>query len=395
MGDSYDFVPAVDGDVTALGDVLAHAFGFPREDSLQWFDRAGGEQLRVLKRGQLVCGGLIEIPMGQFFGGRSVSTMGVAGVGIRPTERGRGAGTQLMLSMLREAKARGFALSTLYPATITLYRSAGYERAGTSYTLELDPRTCHVDKVPEMTVTEVEGATEGIVALYTRCATRSSGFLDRGPYCWSRVTNPRNLAPKMFAVSHGGNLEGYVAAAHVSSGRSPTTIKVTDLAATTSRAARAIVRFLVEYRSLAGAVTWSGGPSDIFGSVLPERHAELRVTEYFMIRIVDVVRAFAMRGWPKAAAGTITFELDDATMPETSGRYTVTLREGEATIDVGESASRAPVVHLTERALAALYSGHLGPRLLEDLGWLEADAALELLLTSWFAGPAPTMRDFF
>jgi hypothetical protein len=32
-----------------------------------------------------VLGGLVEIPMGQFYGGRSVSNVGLAGVAVAPT----------------------------------------------------------------------------------------------------------------------------------------------------------------------------------------------------------------------------------------------------------------------------------------------------------------------
>jgi predicted acetyltransferase len=50
----------------------------------------------------------------------------------------------MMGSMLGEARARGFALSTLYPANVSLYRRAGYERAGGFFTISFDPRTLEV-----------------------------------------------------------------------------------------------------------------------------------------------------------------------------------------------------------------------------------------------------------
>src|SRR4051812_41792516 len=90
-----------EADWARLGDVLSHAFGFPAPDAQEWFARAGRDNLRALRRGQTVIGGLLEIPMGQYFGGRSVSTLGVAGVAIVGEERGRGVATQMMVSMLR------------------------------------------------------------------------------------------------------------------------------------------------------------------------------------------------------------------------------------------------------------------------------------------------------
>jgi predicted acetyltransferase len=385
--------PTGEAEITALGELLSHAFGFPPGDYKAWFERAKIDNLRVVKRGGRVCAGLLEIPMGQYFGGRPVSTMGVAGVGVVPEERGRGVAAQMMVAMLREARARGFALSTLYPASVTLYRRAGYERAGARFTLSLDPRMCEIERVPEVTVTEVDGAPAELMALYSAWARRKHGYLDRGPYVWSRVTRPRNLAPKVFAVSHRGGLEGYVAAAHVATDPpKPTFLQVTDMAATTSRAARAILRLLVEYRSLCGSVRWGGGPSDLFANLLPERYVAMELESCWMVRVLDLARAFTMRGWPDGATGSLGFELTDASMPENSGHYTVSLDRGKAVVTSGD-APRSVVI--SERGLAALYTGHVAPRVLADLGWLEADDEACDRLEAWFGGSMPMMCDHF
>jgi len=391
--DELELTAALEADLAPLGDALAHAFGFPPEEAKLWFERSGIENIRTLKRGGRLCGGLIEIPMAQWFGGRSVSMMGVAGVGVFTEERGRGVAAQLMLSMLRESRARGFALSTLYPATVSLYRRVGYERAGARFSIAFDPRACEVARVPEITIAEVRETPEDVVALYAATARRCPGVLDRGPYVWTRVSKPRGHVTKTFTASHGGVLEGYVVLSHTSAGDS-TNVLVTDLAATTSRAARAILRLLVEYRSLATVVKWHGGPSDLFTNLLPERHHEISLTDYFMVRVVDVARALSARGWPLGASGALTLEVKDASMPENSGLYTLELEGGEGKVAAGERAG-APRVTITERGLAALYTGHAPAHVLADAGWLEADDTARALLDAWFGGPYPVMRDFF
>ncbi len=390
--DDFKFSAAHGANIDALGDVLSHAFGFPREDARSWFERAGLENVRTLERNGRVCGGLIEIPMGQFFGGRSVTTMGVAGVGIVPEERGRGVATHLMLSMLRGARARGFALSTLYPATVSLYRRVGYERGGARFSISLDPRTCEIPRVPEMMIAEVSGTPADVVALYEKTARRCDGYIDRGPYVWSRVSTPRGLVTKTFTASHGSTLEGYVVLSHKMEPPA-STVTVTDIAATTARAARALLRVLVEYRSLAALVQWYGGPSDLFTNLLPERHCEIRLTDYFMVRVVDVANALALRGWPRAIDGGLTIELDDASMPENSGVYGLELEGGRLRIAAGEA--KGPRVKITERGLAALYTGQAQAHVLASAGWLEADEDARELLDRWFGGPLPTTRDFF
>ena len=399
MGAQKDlqFSAASEATIDALGDVLSHAFGFPREDARSWFERAGIENVRMLERGGRLCGGLIEIPMAQFFGGRSVTTMGVAGVGVAPEERGHGVATRLMVSMLREARARGFALSTLYPASVTLYRRAGYERAGARFSVSFDPRACAIERVPEMTVREVIGTPEDVVGLYAATARRSPGYLDRGPYVWSRVSKPRGLVTKTFTVSHGETLEGYVVLSHTMQDGIATTIGITDIAATTARGARALLRLICEYRSLATVVKWHGGPSDLFTNLLPERHCEIRLVDYFMVRVVDVARALSSRGWPRGASGSITIELDDASMPENGGVYALTLENGSMRVvsGEGEGEGKRPRVRITERGLAALYTGYAQAHVLADAGWLEADDDARAALDGWFGGPLPTMRDMF
>lgn len=110
-----ELTPARPGaDVDEPAGLLSHAFGFPREGAQPWFEIAGFDNLRTFRRGARTIGGLVEIPMGQFFGGRAVPAMGVAGVAIAPDERGAGTGTRMMLAMLREARARGFPLRSAH-----------------------------------------------------------------------------------------------------------------------------------------------------------------------------------------------------------------------------------------------------------------------------------------
>src|SRR5204863_3657876 len=99
-------------------------------DALPWLNKAGRENVRVLREGREPIACLLLLPMGQFFGGRPVPTVGVAAVGVAPHLRGRGAAARVMSSALREIRAAGTPLSALYPATQVLYRKVGYEQAG-------------------------------------------------------------------------------------------------------------------------------------------------------------------------------------------------------------------------------------------------------------------------
>jgi predicted acetyltransferase len=387
------FVPARKKDLAPLGDVLAHSFGFPPGDETAWFERAGHENIRVLRRGERVVGGLLEIPMGQFFGGRSVRTLGVAGVGIAPDERGSGLAAQMMISMLREGRANGFPISTLYPASITLYRRAGYERAGAKLRIGFDPRMIVLPKVSGAKVNEVAGMPDELRAVYNEAARAQSGYLDRGPYVWARVVAPRGHVTKTFTVSFAGRVEGYVVISNKTEAGIDTKVHVSDLAAKSPRAMRAVLRLLTEYRSLATDVSWTGGLDDPFVALLPERHHAIELSDFFMVRIADPAGALTARGYPPIDA-TVLLELRDETMRENSGVYELVVTKGTASVTKTKTKKPAHA-RLTEHALAALYTGHLCPSVLERIGMLRASAQAKAALTALFAGPSPSMRDHF
>src|ERR1700756_3040081 len=68
--------------------------------------------------------------MRQYWLGRPVKMAGVASVKVAPEHRGRGVGRALMTELLGRIAERGFPLSALYPATMPIYRSLGWELAG-------------------------------------------------------------------------------------------------------------------------------------------------------------------------------------------------------------------------------------------------------------------------
>lgn len=112
------------------GAISADAFLMPPGLETTFLKILGWEAVRTIERRGELLGGLVLLPLGQWFGGRSVSMAGIGSVAIAPHARGDGAAAFLMQSVLAEAHDQGFALSTLYPATQRLYRQAGYEQAG-------------------------------------------------------------------------------------------------------------------------------------------------------------------------------------------------------------------------------------------------------------------------
>jgi predicted acetyltransferase len=381
--------PRGEDELEALAGILGWAFGFDPADARAWLDHGGLVNVRLARRGVRVLGGLLEIPMGQWFGGRSVSLLGVAGVGVAPEARGEGVALSLMLDTLRSARRRGVLLSALYPATLTLYRAAGYELAGSRYRITADLADLPTER-NDLDVSPLEPADANAVeALYRKIASERPGYLDRGAYVWRRARESRKEKYRGFAVRGPGGLEGYayVSQRDLDDARE---LVVHDLVTATAAAVRRLTAFFAEHRSTVQALLLRGGAVEPLVFAAPERVFKVALSERWMLRVLDVTGALEARGYPPVDAA-VDFELDDRTLPENAGRYRLEVSGGRARVTPGGSGA----VSLDERALAALYTGFLAPATLARAGKLEGDPVALARLALLFAGSPPAMSDFF
>jgi predicted acetyltransferase len=380
-----------DEELGELGEIEGWSFGFPPSEARRWFDSAGVENLRAAHAAGRMLGGLILIPMGQWFGGKSVPMTGVAGVAVRPEARGRGVALELMKQALAEMRAARVALSTLYPATISLYRLVGYECAGSRFKISARPKEL---PAPERSL-ELRALTESDLApseqMYRTIAAESAGMLDRAAYIWRRVRTPHGLATKGFVVQSGEGAEGYGYAAQKTHRVGEYDIVLTDAVALNRRAVRRILGYAADHRTLAQSIVWHGGPDDPLVGALPEAAYEMTLAHQWMTRIVDVERALGTRGYPEELSLELDFEVSDDLLPENSGRWRLSLERGRAEVTRGGSGS----LRVGIAGLAPLFSGFSSPRSLRRAGMLEADERTLSRAAATFAGPAPAMSEMF
>lgn len=386
-------------DYAALAPSIGWAYADDLESSLQWLKRAEPGHLRVAGRGGKVEGGLMEVPMGQWFQGRRVGTLGVAGVAIAPEARGQGVALALLADTLRAARQHGSALSTLYPSTYRLYRKAGYEIAGClcRFSLQLRqlPRSRR-DLPVELLAASHEPAIE---ALYREVARGRSGYLDRGPYVWNRVRTPAREPARCFGVCEPDGLAGYVYARAAVLRRVPLELCLSDFVTKSPRAFRGLLSFLADHASTAERVTWYGGPADARLLGLPERGVVVTIDEYWMLRIVHVERALLERGYPELDAA-IDLVITDDLLHENTGTYALRVEAGTPRLGAPGARSlgsprAARRARLSVSALAALYGGLVTPRELALNGQLDADAPAQATLAALFGGATPACVDYF
>ena len=101
---------------------------------------AAGRYLGAFADGRPAAGAAIQ-DMRQWWLGRPVPMAGVSSVTVAPEYRGRGIGRMLMTVLLDEIAAQGYPLSALFPATMPLYRSLGWELAGARDTVVIPARS--------------------------------------------------------------------------------------------------------------------------------------------------------------------------------------------------------------------------------------------------------------
>ncbi|MGK0360405.1 MAG: putative acetyltransferase [Bradymonadia bacterium] len=104
--------PVAGSALTQTARALPEAFGNSIAQTQEWLTFAGAEHVRALSADGAIVGGLLRAPMGQLFGGRAVSTLGIAGVGISPERRRTSAASALLRQALLEAQVAGVTLST-------------------------------------------------------------------------------------------------------------------------------------------------------------------------------------------------------------------------------------------------------------------------------------------
>lgn len=398
---SRELVVPDDGERAAFAPIVSHAFGSPVEEVPLWFDRAGHPNLRVVRENDRVLGGLLRVPMAQWFGGRSVPTNGVAGVAVAPEARGAGVAADMMRAFLRETLARGVPLSTLYPATVLLYQRVGYERAGVRNRITVlaerlvGPRATASDG--RLSVVPLGGEDPELLALAAAFGARRDGALDRGPYIWDRIFRPRKGAHHAFGVRGDSGLEGYVvytSKPDTAPGAAPyeSAIEVVDVAASTGRAVRRILALLSDHRSLVSRVSWFGASPDVFTMALPERRHDIVTLDHWMLRLVDLPSALSLRGYPRTADTTLELVVEDDVLPENAGPWRVVVEAHRAKVSRGTGVG---ALHLDVRALAALYAGYLSVHQLAELDLVDGSAGALEAADRIFPAGRPAMSDMF
>lgn len=388
---TFEYGPVPQDEAHSLATLLSDAlhFNMNQEQVAEYVDRVGFDTFRTVRQHGRMAAGLGIIEAGQWFGGKKAQCIAISPVGTAPESRGRGASSHLLQRMHEEVYEKGYPLACLYPATLTFYRRAGYEKAGSWNTYELDTEAIHaknrdMDMVP---VTDEAGETEIRRAYETR-ALVNNGHLDRWANLWRRIFQGKEKPVRKFLVQRDGRTEGYVS--YIQGGQVEQT-RIVDMCALTRDAALRLLTYFADDRSMTSSIQWHGGPNDPFLFLLTEAKEKLTSTFDWVLRITDVEKALAQRGYPADLNTEIHFSVRDTQLPWNDGRFTLTVEGGHGHVRRGGEGR----LSLDVRTLAALYTGYLSPVELRLVGDLDGDDSEVTRAQTAFSGPRPWMPDIF
>jgi len=383
-----DYGPVRADEIDALNGLLEQALTFQIGSMAPWTEAIGHTNMRAVRRNGRPVAGIGTIPMGHYFGGRSVRAGGITAVGVAPDQRGSGVGLWMLHQSLEELTAQGVPIATLYPATTAFYRRAGYERAAQRIIYEvpvgaMSVRDYSLEAVP---AGPAEYAT--IKQLYAQQAARSSAFIDRPEFYWNMILEPKEKIAYKFLVLRESVAEGYVVFFHAT-WNDP--LQVRDIVALTPAAGRRLLTLLADHRSMIEMARIPGAPNDPLLFLLAEQKQKVWWALDLMLRIVDIPSALGARGYPPGLAGELHFDVQDEMLPWNHGRFVLELADGRGQVRPGGQGR----IRLHVRELAALYSGYMAPIELGRAGTLDGPEADLAFATLAFAGPRPWTPDMF
>jgi predicted acetyltransferase len=344
--------------------------------------------------GDRLVGTALYHDMRQWWHGRAVPMAGVAGVKVAPEYRGQGAGRALMTALAELMTEHGYPLSALYPATMTIYRSLGWEIAGHRHEAVLPSRALSVMARPDAKAAAgirrpgPDDAAEVLEVI----GRAHAGARDCGPITWDEatvrrwLTRPGRYADKdRYAYLAPDGFLGY------GWRRGHEEIFVERMVASSAGTTRALWAVAASNSSVAETVHAQVGPSDPLWWMLREQDADIAERESWMLRLLDAPAAIAARGFP-ATDLAVPLQITDDLRPANSGRWELTVQAGAGRLSrfrtdlvpaspaAASPGGRVPL-RLDARGLAALYAGTPVATLrragLADGGSPAADAALD------------------
>jgi len=387
-------------DREALWRLYQQGFGVPDRGRERWIGRLVPERALVVDgaHGELAAAAQIR-SFHQAFGGRAVPLAGYSPVAVAAEHRGRGLAKAVMVGHYADLRDRGEVIAGLFPASVALYRSVGFEVAG-SYVQRRVP-AAHLAAIAVPAGVEVRrGSADDVAAVhrcYGRLALEIDGSMLRTPDAFAARLPPDLADTYLYVVDDPatpGELAGYALYRH-GTARPPYdySVVVAEVHADSPDRRRALWRVVGSSGTQAPVVEMIGPAEDplwlLVGAADPEAvRSEIR----WMLRLIDAPGAVAARGWNPTVRGSVDLAVTDEHAPWNAGRWRLTVEDGEGRLEPGGEGT----VAVSIQGLSCWWSGYLDAHALARAGLVETpDPRALATFAGLGVGSPPTLVDFY
>jgi predicted acetyltransferase len=345
---AWDVRPTADLDEfkRAVGAIGHYFGGWPAdEEAAQRFSsNLPLERMHAAFDGDRIVGGAGAFPFELTVPGGTVRCGGVTVVGVLPTHRRRGVLTAMMRTQLEDVRERGEPIAALWASEEVIYRRFGYGLASLAGEMALPSGYAGLREPPEGRATArlvpLDAAKDVIAPIYDRVRLRTPGMFVRTDTWWET----RNLPDPPDRRQGGGEknvvvleLDGepagyalYRIHTKFEEGASAGHVDVIEAIADGPLATRELWRVLLD-------MDWKATlkafllPIDhpLVHQLSYPRRMKLRVGDGLWVRLVDVGAALAARAY--GHEGPVVLQVEDAFLPENSGRWRLAGGKAERT----------------------------------------------------------------
>jgi predicted acetyltransferase len=322
----------------AVGAIGHYFGGWPSDDeSAQRFQaNLPFERMHAAFDGDRIVGGAGAFPFELTIPGGQVRCGGVTVVGVLPTHRRRGILTEMMRAQLEDIRERGEPIAALWASEEIIYRRFGYGLASLSGEIALSGgyRGLRFPPAPNASarLVPLEEAQEVIGPVYDRVRLRTPGMFGRTASWWET----RTLADPPDRRQGGGEkncvvleVDGepagyalYRMFPKFEQGSAAGHADVIEAIADRPAATGELWRVLLEMDWVATLKAYLL-PIDhaLVHQLSYPRRMKMRVGDALWVRLVDVGAALSARAY--SGDGEVVLELEDAFLPENTGRWRI------------------------------------------------------------------------
>lgn len=344
-----------------------------------------GESFGLYDSGQMVAC-LRVFPLRMYIHGEAIPLGGVSGVACLPEARRKGYVGRLLRHALVVMRDAGQPISALYTPHPSLYRRYGWMFAASDVLYTFNPKHVALADHPSPDGRAYRVSEEDwplLSGMYDRFAAPRNGYLVRDEFWWKEAVfrpiydDKRKPRDAIVWENDRGEATGYVLY-HTTRQTYPdrpgeAKTLVEDFVALDGDAFAGIMRHLLSH-DLSDELSIWGPPDDPLMLAIDEPWETKRHPYFgFMLRIVDIEKAFAARPAARdAPEGSFTAQLSDAAALWNQGVWRIECSGGTMSATKVDGPAQ---LSTDAAAFAAMYNGYLRPSEAVRVGLAQTESA--------------------